>query len=485
MTQHVDNLDCIFNPRSIAVAGVSEERGNLGRDFLAALVDFSFAGALYAINPKGGQILGNKIYGSLLEVPGPVDYVIGCIPAKLTENLLELCVQKRVKVLHLFTAGFGELDSRGAEIEAKLAKIAHQGGVRIIGPNGMGIYHPAGGISFSSNLPKEAGNIAFISQSGGNAFQAIRLGNNRSLYFSKVISYGNALDLNETDFFEYCAKDPKTTIIAAYIEGVRDGQAFIKALVQATQNKPVVLVKGGRGKAGARAIASHTGSLAGNEVVWEAVFKQTRAIRADTIEDMIETICVLQYYPKTVGGRVCIVGFSGGVGVLATDACETAGLSLPVLDTSVQEELKTFAFFSNAAGSIYSNPVDTPLVVMDRSALLRILNIVARAENIDWIFAHLRLGVGSDDFSREASLKQLAETFIEFGQAGVKSVVLVIDPTATEAYPKTVAEIREDAFQAGILVSSSFTSAAKAVASVVEYRATVLRLRNSLKSVDE
>jgi acyl-CoA synthetase (NDP forming) len=463
-------MDYVFHPRSIAVIGVSEAKANTGRDFLSALIDFSYPGTLYAVNPKGGQVLGNRIFKSLSEVPGLVDYVISCVPAQSTVSLLEECVSAHVKVVHLFTAGFRELDETGAEIEARLAEVARQGGVRIIGPNGMGVYYPAGGMSFAASLPREKGGIAFISQSGGNAAQAIRLGNNRALGFSKVVSYGNALDLNESDFLEYCTDDPETSIIAAYIEGVRDGSAFLRALKRAAGNKPTILVKGGRGKAGARAIASHTGSLASGEAVWESVFKQTHAVRANTIEEMIDTIHVFQRYPKTLGRRVGILGFGGGAGVLAADACETAGLVVPLLDSNVQEKLKHFTFFSNPAGSIFTNPVDSPLVVTDNTSLLKIMDVLGESSNIDWILGILRSGVGADVSSRERALMRMAEAFIEYGRSGSKPLVLVVDPIASEAYPNTIAEIRKTAFKAGILICLSFDHAAHAVSRAVEFR---------------
>jgi acyl-CoA synthetase (NDP forming) len=464
------DMDHVFHPRSIAVVGVSEAKLNTGRDYLSALIEFSFPGTVFAINPKGGQVLGRTIYKSISELPGPVDYVISCIPAQSTISLLEECILAHVKVVHLFTAGFRELDEKGAEMEAKLAGIARRGGIRIIGPNGMGVYYPAGGMSFAASLPKEKGSIAFLSQSGGNAAQAIRLGNNRALGFSKVVSYGNALDLNEADFLEDCTDDPETAIITAYIEGVKDGPRFLKALKRAAQHKPTILVKGGRGKAGARAIASHTGSLASSEAVWETIFRQTHAIRANSIEEMIDTVQVLNGYPKTLGRRVGILGFGGGASVLAADACEAAGLVVPLLDSDTQDKLKGFTYFSNSAGSIYANPVDSPLVITDNSALLKIIDIIAGSVDIDWILGLLRSGVGADVSSRERALRRMAEAFIEYGRSGTKPIVLVVDPIAAEAYPNTVAEIRRDAFKAGILICLSFASAAQAVARAVGFR---------------
>lgn len=470
MSSNQTSLDYIFHPRSVAVAGVSQERDNVGRDFLSALIEFSFPGPVYAVNPRGGQVFGRDIYRSMVEVPGPVDYVISCVPARATESLIAECVSTGVKVVHLFTAGFREMDEKGAETEARVAEIARRGNVRIIGPNCMGIYAPASGLSFAASLPKESGKIAFLSQSGGNASQAIRLGNNRALLFSKVVSYGNALDLDETDFLEYLAKDPETAIIGAYIEGVKDGRRFLKVLGDAARAKPVVILKGGRGKAGARAIASHTGSLSSGAAVWDTVFRQTGAIRAQSVEDLVEIVYVLNSYPPKLGRRVGILGFSGGAGVLAVDACEDAGLMVPVLDSETQEKLKRFAFFSSTAGSFFSNPVDTPFVVMEKSILLQIINIIAGSPSIDWILGILRPGVGSDVNTRGSALKRMADAFIEYRQTGLKPVMLVIDPQAAEGYPTTVAEIRGDAFKAGILVSTTFSSLTQAVVKALDYR---------------
>lgn len=261
------SLDFLFHPNSIAVVGVSTDTTRLasGQVFLRALIDAGFKGKIYAVSRERGEIFGFKIHPGINNIPDRVDYVISAIPAQDTPQLIIDCADKGVKAIHMFTAGFSEIaDEEGEQLQSQIATMARQRGIPIIGPNCMGLYCPKTGLAFHPDMPKESGPIGFISQSGGNAILAVREAGSRGVYFSKVISYGNACDLNESDFLEYLTHDPETRIIAAYIEGVKDGARFIEALKQATKVKPVIVYKGGITESGTRAVASHTGVIAGS-----------------------------------------------------------------------------------------------------------------------------------------------------------------------------------------------------------------------------
>lgn len=466
----VSDLDYIFHPRSIAVAGASEAAESMGRVFMSALLRAGFKGPVYPLNPKGGEVLGRRVYASVEDVPGPVDHVITCVPAPFVLDFMRDCVAKRVKVVHFFTSGFGEVGSDGARIEGELVEIARAGGVRIVGPNCLGIYSPDSGLSFSSSFPTESGDVAFVSQSGGNAAQFVRLGSTRGLRFSKVVSYGNAVDLNETDFLEYCGHDPGTSIVGAYIEGVKDGRRFFRVLRDVGRKKPVVVLKGGQASDSAKVVASHTGSLLGDIGVWDTVVRQSGAIGVDSLEGLIETIVALRCYPKGLGRRLGIVSLGGGASVMATDVCAAAGLSVPELPRDVQEQLRRFIYFSSAAGSTFCNPVDAPVILFDSGKFTDILRIIASCPQIDVVLGLVKVAVAVAGMDSGETLKSLADTMIRFGKERPKPVVLVADITAGEAYPKTVADIKRKCADAALPIYPSFASAAKAISRAVEYQ---------------
>jgi len=241
------DLQPLFHPTSIALAGVTVNNPqHWTRTFLDSLLEFQFERPLYLVNPRGGEIRGIKVYQRLADIPQNIDYVISTVPAKSGTGLIEECAHKGVKAVHFCTAGFSETgEEEGVRLEAQLADLSRKTGIRIIGPNCMGIYCPESRISFNIDFPKESGPVGFISQSGGNTAGLIRQVMSRGVRFSKVVSYGNACDLNETDFLEYLATDSETKIIGLYIEGVKDGRRFRQTLQKAAEEKHIILLKGG------------------------------------------------------------------------------------------------------------------------------------------------------------------------------------------------------------------------------------------------
>ncbi len=223
-----------------------------------------------------------------------MDHVIVSIPAKYTPALMEECLAKGVKVVHVFSSGYAETgEPDRIELQNQLVEIARQGNMRIIGPNCLGLYYPKGKIGLSPDFPMEAGSIGYLCQSGGNVDFTVRSATARGLRFSKVVSYGNASDINECDLLDYFAWDPETKVIAAYIEGISDGRRFDAALKKAAAVKPVVVFKGGYTAGGLRAAASHTGSLAGADAVWSGILKQAGAIRVYSVEEMVDMLMAL------------------------------------------------------------------------------------------------------------------------------------------------------------------------------------------------
>jgi len=223
------SLDTAFNPASVAIAGVGPITA--GKLYLESLLSSGFKGKIYPIHPNGGEMSGVKIYPGIKDIPDAVEYVTSCIPARFVPQLIKDCSEKGVKVVSLFTSGFSETGSEeGRRLEAEIVRMAQASGMRLIGPNCMGVYSPRAGLSFVTDFPKESGKVALVCQSGGNTIYFVRLAAERGIRFSKVISYGNACDVNESDLFEYLAQDAETELVAAYIEGVKDGKRFRQVL---------------------------------------------------------------------------------------------------------------------------------------------------------------------------------------------------------------------------------------------------------------
>jgi acyl-CoA synthetase (NDP forming) len=304
------DLDFLFHPNSIALVGITTATTwHWTLTFLEGLIEIEFDRPLYLVNPKGGEIKGHKVYTSLKDVPGNIDYVIGLVNAQIAPRLVEECAEKGVRAIHFCTAGFSETgEEQRIKLESELAEVARRKGIRIIGPNCMGIYCPQSRLSFSPAFLKESGPVGVISQSGGNSIYLVRQAALRGVRFSKVISYGNACDINETDLLEYLANDADTKIIALYIEGIKDGKRFRRALEEATKEKTVILLKGGATEGGARAAAGHTAALAGSRTTWDALCKQLGIISVSSIEEMIDVLVTFLFLPLPRGRNALLFG---------------------------------------------------------------------------------------------------------------------------------------------------------------------------------
>jgi acyl-CoA synthetase (NDP forming) len=346
----------MFYPKTHAVIGASANARKFGGRYLGVSLSFGYRGKLYAVNPQESQVLGLETYARVGDIPEPVDFATIAVPARAVPEVVEECLAKGVKAAQILSAGFSEAGEEGQRLEREVARTAAKG-IRIVGPNCFGIYCPAGGLTIlpGENLPKESGPVGFISQSGGYAIRVPRRASGWGIRFSKVISYGNACDINECDLIEYFYQDPETKIITGYLEGVKDGPRLFKLLQEVCQKKPVILWKGGLTQVGARAAHSHTASLSGDEEIWNAVFRQTGAIRVNSLEELLDTTIAFLHLPPHRGRKVCVVGGGGGIGVAAADACERVGLSVPLFSPELQKKL---AAMIPPAGASCRNPVD-------------------------------------------------------------------------------------------------------------------------------
>ncbi|MDY6844167.1 MAG: CoA-binding protein, partial [Thermodesulfobacteriota bacterium] len=293
------HLDHLFFTESIAVIGASSNRMKFGYKFFSALIEAGYKGRLYPINKNEDEILGHKTYPSILDVPERVDYAIFCIPAHYVAQATKECGEKGVRGIQLFTAGFKETESKeGIEREKLLVETAKKYGIRIIGPNCIGISCTESRISYGPMpIVGEPGPVSLFSQSGGHAGSLLRDGLQRGIKFNKIVSYGNGCDVNATELLEYFLGDSKTLIIGGYIEGLEDGRKFFEIAKKVSKIKPTIIWKGGMTDTGAKTAASHTGSISGSNLIWKNALKQTGIISVQGFEELADTLLGLSYLP--------------------------------------------------------------------------------------------------------------------------------------------------------------------------------------------
>jgi len=333
-----NTLDYIFKPRSIAIIGASDTFRKWGSLMVERPLKTGFKGAIYPINPHRTEILGLPTYPSVSAVPGAIDLAVMTTPAATIPGLLRQCVEKGVKGVVVISAGFAEVGEEGREFEQAMVEVARSGGIRVVGPNCMGIWSAAGQLSLCFPHAPKAGPIAFISQSGTFGVAMAQVASDKGYGLTKFISIGNQADLEVSDYLEYLAADKDTRVIVLYIEGLKDGRRFFDVARQVIKKKPIVVYKGGRSAAGARATMSHTASLAGSEKIFESMCRQLGLLQVQESFHLFEIAEALVGSPVAAGNRVAILG-SGGQGVVGTDACSALGLELPELDAETSSRI--------------------------------------------------------------------------------------------------------------------------------------------------
>ncbi|HEY31844.1 MAG TPA: acetyl-CoA synthetase [Dehalococcoidia bacterium] len=460
------SLEEVFSPCGVAVVGASPT-GNTA--FVRGLQEAGFP-AIYPVNPNHTEVLGLPCYPSLQAIPGVVDHVVVSIPAESALALLDDCAAKGVRSVHFFTAGFGETGQKErTELERLMLEKARAGGFRIIGPNCMGLFVPKSHLSNAAfGKPLEPGTIAFISQSGGNAHDLPFHARPRGLRFSKIVSYGNALDVDESELLQYLAQDPETDIIGAYIEGIKDGRHFLEALKKAAARKPVVIYKGGTTEAGRRAAYGHTASLTSSAAVFDALCRQLNIIQIDDMEELVDVVVTLRFAsPLPRGTGVAVVGTGGGATVLAGDEIEKAGLRLPPLPQEIGTELREFL---PLAGSIFGNPLDARSL-MSVEGVSAILNRLGKLPEIHMFVYHLGFHPASHWSSGRLSsnLLQLTNALLEAKRSTGKPVLLALRRPPDIVGTQNFLAAQEAFSGAGLPVFYSARQLAKAMARVVTW----------------
>jgi acyl-CoA synthetase (NDP forming) len=483
--ERLKEFEPVFYPRSIAVVGVSRKVKRGGTAFLEGFLKAGFKGKLYAVSPAGGEVLGLKIYPNLRSIPEPVDYALLSIPRSAILDTIDDCAAKGVKAAHLFTAGFSETgDEEARDLEREMVRRARMGGVRLIGPNCIGVYSPRNLMPYGpmEHLLREAGSVAFVSQSGGQGENILIEGMRRGLKVGKGVSFGNGADLDSPDFLEYLAVDPETEVIGAYLEGVKDGRRLFRALREAARAKPVVMWKGGRTGAGARTATSHTGSLAGSDIIWDTLLKQTGAAKAESFEELFDTLLAFQNLPRLNHSDIALIGGlfdgAGGWSVAASDTCVAQGLSVPPFSDETRRQLEAII---PPVGTILRNPIDTGgafirVPLSDMEIPRRLFEVIVAELDTNIVLLIEPVGMARGYIASMEVLHALNELVIDFHRR--KPFVIVSPPGLAEAERMDVERRFADA---GLPVYPTVERAAKAMANVARY----WKFRDEIEESDE
>ena len=375
---HSTSLDALFRPRSVAILGASDDPTRISGRPVRYLLEGGFKGPLYPVNPNRDTVQGLKAYKTLADVPETPDVALLAVPAALTEQAVRECVEKGVKGAVIFSAGYAESGEEGLAIQKRIADVARAGGLGLLGPNCLGIFNPQIGFfgTFTQSLDKEMpgpGPLGIVSQSGAYGSHIAYLARQRGIGINYWITTGNEADVDVAESLEWMAAQDDVKVIMAYVEGVRDGERFRRALALAQANrKPIVMMKVGRSEIGARAASSHTASLAGSDAIYDALFRQYGVHRAATTQEQIDIAyaCARGIFPK--GDKLGVVTLSGGAGVLISDAAERYGLDVAPMPEAAQTTLKALLPFATVA-----NPVDTTAQALnDMNLLARNMEVI-------------------------------------------------------------------------------------------------------------
>ena len=349
------NFESFFNPKSVAMVGVSHHKGKVGYEILANMIAAGYEGEIFPVNPQADTIEGLKCYPDLLSIGRIPELVVIIVPARIVPAVMRQCAKIKVKSVIIITAGFKEVGKEGRELEKQIVQIAKQAGIRLIGPNCLGVIAPANKLnaSFGGKLPAE-GTVGYLSQSGALLAAVLDMANANGIGFSRLVSVGNKADVDELDVIKAFGEDPHTKVIAGYLESISDGNAFVNQAEAISHEKPILLMKPGGTKAGAKAAASHTGSLVGDDTAYECVFERAGIIHCDSLKSQVDYIQAFANQPLPAGTNVAVISNAGGAGIMAADAIERQGLDFATLSNDTMAKLAS----NLPAAASLQNPVD-------------------------------------------------------------------------------------------------------------------------------
>ncbi len=437
-----------FSPKSVAVVGASDSPGKVGYSVMNNLIDFGFAGKIFPINPKSETVQGIKAYKSILDVQDDIDLAVVIIPPKFIPELIDQCGEKNIDSVVIISAGFKETGYEGSLLEKEVVARAEKHNIRVLGPNCLGIIDTFSSLnaSFSNGSPSR-GSISFFSQSGALCTAILDWAIGEKIGFSKFISIGNKADISAVDMLEALAEDENTRVILGYIEGVKDGRKFMETARRVTKKKPIIIIKAGSTQAGAKAAASHTGTLAGSEKAFKSAFLQSGIIQADSIEELFDCAIAFSRQPIIKGDRIAIVTNAGGPGILAADACEKNGVTLASFTTETVEKLQ--ACLPSVAA--FYNPVD---VIGDAKAdrYKAAVEALLQDEFVDGILLILTPQQMTEVAGTALALAELTKRYDKpiltsfMGQATIKKGLSVLNKKKIPNYPypeRAVSAFRE------------------------------------------
>ncbi len=464
-------LNSLFFPESVALVGVSANpAGWGGTSFLQRLKKRGYSGRLYPVNPKATEVEGLKCYPDVKSIPEPPDHVIIATAAPAVPQILRDCIVRNVKSVHIFSSGFSETgEEEGKKLDEEITAIIKNSDLRVVGPNCMGIWVPASKLCAWGAEPKGLGSLAFVSQSGGHGEYISELGQSLGIYFSKIISFGNARGLQAVDFLEYLETDPDTKMIACYFEGMKDGNRITQLIKRINRTKPVFVWKGGLTPSGAQAVSSHTGSLAGEERIWKAFYAQTGAVPVGSLEEVIDTAMVFQYLKPTAGRRTLLMGGGGGNSVALADICGREGLEVPRITDQTRQELNKFI---RLAGNSTRNPLDIWSVQEDPDAFKKAFDLTLADPNIDVAIMEKQIMWDDDDQEHMERHRKSDGFMVEYchHNASGKPIVIAVTAMANmEGAAAYRARLLTRYATSGIPTYSTTVNAARALSRFVAY----------------
>ena len=471
---HPNDFEPLFHPRSVAIVGASNDVTKFGGRTYSSLKARGYQGELYAVNPRVTEIDGDRAYARVQDLPEGVDMAIVVVAAPHVVQTVADCAKKGVRAVQILTAGFRETGSpEGARWEEQIAQIARESGMRIVGPNCFGIYSPESALTVipGPDFPSEGGPVGVFAQSGGFTSFLVRKAMGLGIRFSKVVSYGNACDLNETDYLSYFEADDQTRMVGAYIEGVRDGRRLFEVARRTSLRKPIFIWKGGLTALGSRAVASHTASLGGSRQIWEGLLRQTGAIPVMGIDEMIDLMVGFLHLPDFRGRRVSVVSGGGAITVAACDELDPAGLSMPEFSSQTQETIRGLL---PASGNSVRNPLDTGPPIFLLPTVKPLLEAVAASDGIEAVIVQHEVGSHSPDFVEEQ-----AQVIPSVRNASAKPFLVTLPAPTTSSDAMAVEMVRrryrEWYLERGIPVFDTLHRAVGALGAIIRYNEFLAR----------
>ncbi|MBM4330223.1 MAG: hypothetical protein FJ117_03180 [Deltaproteobacteria bacterium] len=461
-------FDKIFFPESVAIVGISRTYTGLGGQFfLRNLQRAGYPGRIFLINPTAGEINGIPAYSSLAALPESVDLAIICVPAQFVPSVLNECRLKGILNVHILTSGFKELGTpEGIRLEKEIEQIALKGRINVIGPNCMGPYAPASRLMLWGQIPASSGSLAFLSQSGTLTQRITEHAHFTGIGLSKAVSFGNAAGLDSTEYLEYLADDPQTKVIGLYLESVRNGRRLLNLARHINPVKPLVIWKGGETPSGAGAVASHTGTLSGQDQIWESGLRQAGVTRVRSLDEVVGTAMAFLYLPPARGRRLFILGGGGGNSVYYADICMGMGLQTPSLTGKTREKLTALV---PAVGSFARNPVDAWRSFHDPDFLGKILEPVFEDQGLDMIIVDRLIPRMTYAQPEEKDTTHEAIEYLRKNRSR-KPLAVVVDGNGEDPVLATkAARLRQRFCRAGVPAYASLPLASRALAHLAAY----------------